>query len=670
MSARVAPITGPCLGVVALLGWWTADRTGFAVGLWAPGLLIALGLLGVAVVVVPNAWGTLPRPVLGAVALLTAYTAWSFLSLAWAADPGAAFEGATRTLLYLVVFALFALWPQRGEGALVVLGAWVVVVTGVAMWMALRLATDADPTSLFEGDRLIDPAGYPNAAAATWLIALFPAVALVSARRVPAWLRAIAASGAVLLVELSLLSLSRGALFALPITAAAFFLLVPGRVRGLLALLVVAAAVAPGLRAVLDVADAFDPGGADPKDAIASAATGMLVAALVAGAVVGSLALLEGRRTPSPERDRPFVLAGRAFAGLVLVVGVVGLLVVAGDPVQRIDNAWTSFKGGYGELDPNAPRLVGGLGSNRYDFYRVGLDVFSDHPVVGTGVDNFQQEYLRRGRSTETPKYPHSLELRALSETGIVGAVLLFGAFGCALVAAMRGMRAGGSLAAATAGGATIAFGSWGIHGSIDWFFEYAGLGATAFAMLGLACSLCPRPRADALAASGRRPFTARATGAAEVGAVVAIGCLCAMPAVALWFADREQDRAARVFATHPGESYDRLDRAATLLPMSDAPKLLEGSIALRLDDLPRADRAFAAALDRVPDGQYATLQRGAIASVRGDHAAALRLLRRAAELAPRDPTTKEALEVVRDGGAIDLAELQRRILVENDVSG
>jgi hypothetical protein len=669
VSARVAPITGPCLGVVALLGWWTADRSGFPIGLWAPGLLIALALLGVAVVVVPNAWGTLPRPVLGAVALLFAYTAWSFLSISWAEDPGVAVEGATRTLLYLVVFALFALWPQRPTGALVVLGAWVAVVTGVAAWTALRLATEADPTSLFNADRMIDPAGYPNAAAASWLIALFPAVALVSAARVPAWLRAVAAVGAVLM-DLSLLSLSRGALYALPVTAAAFFLLVPGRVRALLALIVLGAAIAPTVPVVLDVADAFDPGG-EPKDAIASAGRTMLLAALAAGVVVAGIALLEGRRRPSPERERAFVLAGRGFAALVLAAVLVGGLVVAGDPVERIDDGWQSFKGGYGELDADAPRLVGGLGSNRYDFYRVGLDVFSDHPLAGIGADNFQQEYLRRGDSTETPRYPHSLELRTLAQTGIVGVVLLFGAFGFALVAAMRGMRSGGSLAAAVAGGATIAFGSWGIHGSIDWFFEYAGLGVAAFAMLGLACSLCPRRAAGAGDGAVPRPaFTARARGAAEIGAVVAVGCVCAIPAVALWFADREQDRAARVFATHPGEAYQRLHRAARLLPMSDAPKLLEGSIALRLDDLDRADRAFAEALDRVPDGQYATLQRGAIASVRGDRATALRLVRRAAELAPRDPTTREVLAVVRDGGAVDLDELARRILAENDLSG
>ena len=38
----------------------------------------------------------------------------------WAHDQGIAWEGANRTLLYLVVFALLALWPLRPGQA----GSW------------------------------------------------------------------------------------------------------------------------------------------------------------------------------------------------------------------------------------------------------------------------------------------------------------------------------------------------------------------------------------------------------------------------------------------------------------------------------------------------------------------------------------------------------------------
>jgi Flp pilus assembly protein TadD len=51
------------------------------------------------------------------------------------------------------------------------------------------------------------------------------------------------------------------------------------------------------------------------------------------------------------------------------------------------------------------------------------------------------------------------------------------------------------------------------------------------------------------------------------------------------------------------------------------------------------------------------------IASATGRPAEAQRLLTRAAQLAPRDATTREALKIVRSGGTLDLAAVNQRIL-------
>jgi tetratricopeptide (TPR) repeat protein len=138
---------------------------------------------------------------------------------------------------------------------------------------------------------------------------------------------------------------------------------------------------------------------------------------------------------------------------------------------------------------------------------------------------------------------------------------------------------------------------------------------------------------------------------------------LAALAIAAPWQAERDIVRAGEIFAAQPLLAYDKLERAADLDPLSDRPLLVEGSIALRFGDLPRADRAFARALERNPRGFYATLERGAIASVRGDERRARALLRRALALAPRDPLAQEAELVAREGGAVDLTELNRRIL-------
>ena len=117
-------------------------------------------------------------------------------------------------------------------------------------------------------------------------------------------------------------------------------------------------------------------------------------------------------------------------------------------PVTRIEAGWHSFKGGYAADSASGSRLVSGLGSNRYDFYRVALDEFLAHPLLGIGADNFQQQYLVHGRSEETPHYPHSVELRTLAQTGLVGRAAGAGragrgaAGGCARAAQRRSARA------------------------------------------------------------------------------------------------------------------------------------------------------------------------------------------------------------------------------------
>ena len=74
-----------------------------------------------------------------ALAAWRAYTALSFLSILWAAVPGDAWEGANRTLLYLLVFALFAGWRQRGRSAVLLLGAWALAMVGLAAFVALHI---------------------------------------------------------------------------------------------------------------------------------------------------------------------------------------------------------------------------------------------------------------------------------------------------------------------------------------------------------------------------------------------------------------------------------------------------------------------------------------------------------------------------------------------------
>jgi len=683
-ALREAPATVPALAALALFVVWATDQAGYPLTHWAPGGLIVLFLLGLAAALVGLRSAELAPSVRVALACLAGYTLLSFLSILWAAVPGDAWEGADRTLLYLLVFALFACWRQRGASAALLLGAWTIALIVLAAFTLLHIeaAGSASLHSLIPDGRLVYPSGYPNASAAQWLMAFWPALLLARSDRVPFGVRGLLAGGAVLLAGVALLSQSRGSLYATPVMLVLVFALLPGRIRTFAMLVPVAAGLAAAAPALLAVGDHLRAGLVTPAT-VHSATIALLSASVAVGLLVAIGAAVETRHVLSQTAARHVRLALRALAIATLVALLAGGLAVAGNPVTRIESGWDSFRGGYASDNTTGTRLVSGLGSNRYDFYRVALDEFLAHPVVGIGADNFAEQYLLHGRSGETPHYPHSVELRALSQTGLLGTLLAVVGLGAALVAGAGAARRSDPLGRMVAAAALSGFAYWLVHGSFDWFWEFAGLGAPAFALLGLACALAPaRPEPSAgkpvPAEDGdpdaRRPHRSRArrVSVRRVGvlAAVLVGLAAACSLAAPWLSQVQVQSAAAIWTTSPATAYARLKEAARLNPLSDEADLVAGSIALRYRELARADRDFSLALVRTPGDAYATLERGAIASARGERASALLLLARAAHLNPRDPTTRGALQVVREGRRVSIDELNRSILLKAEQLG
>ncbi|HLB21781.1 MAG TPA: O-antigen ligase family protein [Solirubrobacteraceae bacterium] len=683
---RRAPATMPALVAVALFVVWATDQAGYPLTHWAPGALLVLALLGLALATVALRVADVPLAVKIALGCFAAYTAFSFLSILWAAVPGDAWEGADRTLLYLLVFALFACWPQRGRTAALLLVGWTLAMAGLAVFAALHVdaATGTALQGLLPDGRLVYPAGYANANAAQWLMAFWPALLLARSDSLHWALRGALAGAAVLLAEVALLSQSRGSLYSTPVMLVLVFALLPGRARTFALLAPIAAGIAAAAPAVLHVGDHLRHG-AVVADTVHGAVLATFAAAIVVGLVVAAGSAVESRRALSPGSRRRWHRAVSAIAVATLLLALAGGWLAAGDPAARVHHAWDTFKSPRGyAANATGSRLVGGLGSYRYDFYRVSLDEFAAHPLAGIGADNFAQPYLARRHSHETPHYPHSVELRTLAQTGLIGALLALAGLAAALVAGARGAglwRAGARdpLARAVAAGALGVFAYWLVHGSFDWFFEFAGLGAPAFAFLGLACALAPRggdedspmrPRADGAAGPSALPRGSshwrRPTKRRALGALLALAALPAAASLgAPWLSGLEIDSAAQIWTRTPLLAYERLDDAARLDPLSDQPYLVAGSIALRFDDLARARQQFSRALQRVPGDSYATLELGAIASSKGERRAAQAILRRALRLNPRDPLTRTSLQLVRKGRRVDVTGLNRSILLK-----
>jgi tetratricopeptide (TPR) repeat protein len=677
---RRNPASIPALGALALFVVWAGNEAGYPVTHWAPGGLILLALLAIALGSVPLRLREIPLAVRVAVLCLALYTALSYLSILWAHVPGDAWEGANRTLLYLLVFSLFALWPQRGASAALLLSVWTLALTALALFVLLHINAATHPAALFSEGRLKYPSDYENACAAVWCMAIWPALLLSTSDRLHWGLRGLLAGGAVLLADLALLSQSRGSLYSTAIMLVLVFVVLPWRVRLIAVLAPVALGIGASAPLVLRVGDRLKHGG-DVPAALHTATVAILVAAVLVGALIAFGAAIERRGAIGEALGRRLHRAVGVAAVVGLVAVIAGGAVAAGDPVARVEHAWHTFKGDYGANNAKVNRLVGGFGSGRYDFYRVALDEFLAHPVLGIGADNFAEQYLARGRETETPHYPHSVELRTLVQGGLIGAAIALVGLAAALLAALRAAisslaRRTDPLAATTAAAALAGFAYWLVHGSFDWFWEFAGLGAPAFALLGLTCALAPRlsPATAAVPAATGGASSAAGTGLGAalrrrrmligVGVGVVLALAAALSLIAPWLSQLQVENAARIWPNAPRKAYADLDRAARLNPLSDQPYLVAGSIALRFGDLARADREFSRALVRTPRDAYALLERGAIASARGRRVQALALLERTVRLNPNDELTHAVLRVVREGRRVSVEGLNRSILL------
>ena len=600
---------------VALFTWWAVHDGGVAPGSWYPGALLFLAAL------VPVAYGLeplrLPRPARLALIALTAFTAWSFLSILWADARGDAWDGANRTLLYLTVFALFALLRWRPGEASILLGAFALATAAAGAWAVGGVLAGTDHSAFGDG-RLSAPVGYENASAALLLAAFWPAVLIAAGRSTPPALRGLLLGTAGLLLALAVLSQSRGSLVAGPVALALALALAPERRRLLAALAAVAATTFAALPLLLGVYVSA-PEELDGALARAVIAIVLSVAVLVSAGLVSPR--LEARvRTPR-RLTRPRLTAALVCALAALSLGA-GLAAARGD----------------GAASGAGTRFTGGVESGRYDFWRVAWRQFARDPLRGAGADNFAQDYARERRRREEPLYPHSIVLRTLGQTGMVGTMLLTGF----LAAAFAGVRrsTGGPWGTAAVA-AVVSATAWLAHASVDWLWEVPALAAPSMACLGLVAGL--GTDADPAARAGRHTWRpGRALVVAAVAAVAAASY--ALPGLAA----REVERAVPRYGDDPAAALRGLERARELNRLSDRPDVIAGALALQGGDPGTARAAFRRALARDPRNWYAHAQLAVLELEQGRDAAGLAGLERARQLNPLEPAIALAADAAR----------------------
>ncbi len=571
--------------------------------------------------------------------LLAAFVAWTALSILWADAAGHALEATNKLVFVLASAFVFAVTPWTERCALWLLGGFVCGVTTASVATLLSAAFAGDPTASFIESRFADPMGYAGASAAFAALAVGPALALSARLSSPLWVRAAMFAIAVVQIELALLPQSRGVLIGL--TFALLFLIGFSPTRGWTTLRVLAAAAVAvfTIGPILDVFQAANDG-MPIGPALDSAVGGLAIAAVVALAVGLAFAYLEARRPrllPGLDLRR----AALPLIGFLVIVVALALVVFGGRISDEVSQHWDSFKAGDDAADTSS-HLSSTGDPQRYDYWRVAVDATGGSPLTGIGAGNFQDEYTLKRDVEKHSRYAHSFWLRVLSETGIVGLLLIAGALIVGFVTVARAGRSAPAAVRLLAAGALAATAGVFAHASVDWIDEFPAVLGPALAFLYVTCRLVSPPPS----APPRRQGASLLVGAAVAG-VALVGLVPAYLAV------RFTERAESSWPTDPVAAYKDLDRAAWLAPLSSQPYLTRGEIALGLEQEAEAESAFQHAIE-IEDNWYPHLELALIASKAGRQATALHQIAIARKLDAADLFVQETAQRLSRGARLD----------------
>src|SRR4051794_10771795 len=429
-------------------------------------LAVAAVTLAVTAVAAPRALpgSTAGRAALAAFAL---YAAWVALASTWAPVAFDARADVQRALLYVATFAAAAaawrarerltwLEPGLAAGALIVIGEG---LSGRLLPSVITLDRTASA-----GGRLEQPLTYWNATGSLAAIGFVLCARLAGTPERPRALRCGAAAAAVPLAMGVYLSFSRGALAAVAVGLLVVLLVAPTRPQ----LRAVAVVVIAG---VLACAVA---GGADGVRALhgdtserAVQGAGVLGAALALAAFSALLIAAAARR--GNEDVRPLSLAPwvRPAAVAALVAALVVPVLISGRDHPAAFGATT--------------QRFTSASSNRYDYWRVALDVGAAHPLGGVGPAGFAVQWLQRRTIDEPVRDAHSFELEAFAELGLVGLALALALIAGSAWAGIVAVRRDASLT----GGLLAAAAVWAVGSAIDCSWEMPALTLVAVVAAG-----------------------------------------------------------------------------------------------------------------------------------------------------------------------------------------
>ena len=416
-ARRVAAGVGAALGL-ALVAFASG---GYFPTAWTWAALIALvfvaAVLGLGVATRPSGLALLS---LGG---LAGFGAWTWLAIVWSEDPAATVLEGLRVLMYISVFTAILLVLRR-EGVPLLLAATLAAIflaSGYGLLTRLfpeRLGS-FDPVAAY---RLEEPLTYWNAAGVFAAMGALLALGF-AARAETVAARAMASATLPVFLATLYFTFSRGAWIAGAVGLAAAVAIDPGRLQLLLTGLVL------GIPSGLAVLLSSHEDALTRLDAPVSAASHeghrlalyILLLAVAAGLAGAGLWLADRRVTP-PRQAR---LAFGSAAALVLVVGLLGVFVHYGGPVELVRKGYDSFT-----TTSNTPtvnlnqRLFTFSGSYRAELWHAAWHDYEAHPVLGSGPGTYEWYWDEHRPIQHKVRDAHNLYLEVLAELGPLGLLL------------------------------------------------------------------------------------------------------------------------------------------------------------------------------------------------------------------------------------------------------
>ncbi len=208
----------------------------------------------------------------------------------------------------------------------------------------------------------------------------------------------------------------------------------------------------------------------------------VLLVLMGAAGLAEALACRLERREPAAAGRLAIARRLPAVAAACVALGLAGLVV-----------AGLSEHGSADELSKRTgiSRLTS-ADSQRYDYWRVALNSFADHPLRGVGAGGFRVEWVRERPVRESALETHSLPLEMAAELGLPG-LLGLGALVVGVgLAGRRALRRKPELAP----GACAALAVWGLHATIDWDWQLPAVTLPAIVLAGALIAASESPSA------------------------------------------------------------------------------------------------------------------------------------------------------------------------------